>query len=275
MTTNTQYSSTTLYSVFQEDSSHFHQGYWAPDMDEDRLDLAHIRYLEELTNLIPIRKGDTVLDLGCGGGAGAIWLARNFGCSVHAIDIVEDNVLRARSSVQKANYEDLVQVHQMDAVNMSFESSFFDHVVAVESIYHIENKRSLFKEIKRVLKPGGYLAMADYLLEPCPWLLRQLASVFFESNYMAGIKEHYEMFNDSGLKVVSEADVTEETIIKTFDWGQRTDYALLRKMLRQAYGPFFYYLTSFIFWAPIISFPKRLAKNKTVKLEFISCVNSD
>jgi cyclopropane fatty-acyl-phospholipid synthase-like methyltransferase len=273
--TKAHQSTTTLYSVFQEESSHFHQGYWAADMKKDRLDLAHVRYLEELTNNIPIKKGDVVLDLGCGGGAGAIWLAKTFGCYVHAIDLVEDNVFRSKKSVQNANLENLIEVHHMDAVNMSFESSFFDYVIAVESIYHIQDKKSLLKQIKRVLKPNGYLAIADYLLESCPWLVRQLAAVFFESKYMTGINEHYEMFKDAGLKVVRELDVTEETIIKTFDWGKRTNYSLLRTMIREAYGPIIYHLTSFVFSLPIITLPRKFAADRTVKLEFITCVNSN
>ena len=267
--------STALYSVFQEESNHFHQGYWTENVKEDRLDIAHVRYLEELTSSIQIKKGEVVLDLGCGGGAGAVWLANTFGCSVHAIDIVEDNVLRARQAVQNASLENLVQVYHMDGAKMSFDSSFFDHVIAVESIYHIKDKPSLFKEIKRVLKPNGYLTIADYLLEPCSWLVRQLASVFFESKYMMGTEAHCEMFNNAGLRVVREVDVTEETIVRTFDWGKRTDYALLKGMIREAYGPFFYHLTSFVFRLPIITWPRKLAKSKTVKLEFITCLNSN
>ncbi|MDJ0618540.1 MAG: methyltransferase domain-containing protein [Calothrix sp. MO_192.B10] len=275
MTTTNHQSTTTLYSVFQEESSHFHQGYWAEDMQEDRLDIAHVRYLQELTKTLSIKTGDIVLDLGCGGGAGAIWLAKTFGCHVHAIDLVADNVLRARKSVQNANLENLIEVHQMDAVNMSFASDFFDHVIAVESIYHIQDKQSVFKEIQRVLKPNCYLAIADYLLESCSCLVRQLAAVFFESKYMTGINEHYQMFKDAGLQVVSELDVTEETIIRTFDWGKRTNYSLLRTMLREAYGPIVYHLTSFVFSLPIITLPRKLAADKTVKMEFITCVNSN
>lgn len=272
---STTQENTALYSVFQEESTHFHQGYWDKNMKEDRLDIAHVRYLEELTSPIQIRKDEVVLDLGCGGGAGAIWLANTFGCSVYAIDIVEENVIRAKKAVQNANLENLVQVYHMDAVKMSFDSSFFDRVIAVESIYHIKDKLSLLEEVQRVLKPNGYLTIADYLLEPCPWLVRQLASVFFESRYMTGIEAHREMFENTGLRIVSEIDVTEETIIRTFDWGQRTDYALLKEMIRDAYGSFVYYLSSFIFRLPIITLPRKLAENKIVKLEFITCSKSN
>lgn len=273
MITKDEQSTTTLYSLFQEEIGHFHQGYWAPDMEQDSLDVAHVRYLQELTKNVQIQPGDVVLDLGCGGGGGAIWLAHTFSCFVHAIDLQEPNVVKAKQSVKQAKLENLITVHHMDALQLNFDTDFFDIIMAVESVYHIRDKQALFQGIKRVLKNEGHLLVADYLLESCPWLVSKLAAIFFESQYMVGIDRYRQMFKEFELQIIDELDVTEETIIKTFEWGQRTEYSLFTNIIYKAYGALAYHLARLIFTLPIVAIPRKLASQKTVSLYFFNCEN--
>ena len=103
---------------------------------------------------LAVTKNDTLLDVGCGNGFIGRRVAR-FAKEVTGIDINEDAISRA------SGFKTLV----MDASKMSFESSSFDKVYSSHTIEHIKDLDSVFKEIDRVLKPGG-LAFFIY-----PWEL--------------------------------------------------------------------------------------------------------
>lgn len=267
---------TVLYEVFLEESGgQFHQGYWASDIALDNINLAQIRHLEELTKLIPITKDSIILDIGCGSGVPAIWLAKKFGCRIHAIDIAKENVARARQAIENEKLEHLIHVHHMDALEMDFKANFFDCAIAVEVIYQIEDKKSLFKEVKRVLKSEGHIAFSEFVLEPCSWLSRQIASMCVESKYMVSTNDYYEMLNNTELKLTSATDVTEETLLKAFEFGKHSNYDFVRRSIRKAYGLLVYYLTSFVYWSVVVNIPKQLVQNKTLKLKFISASNSN
>lgn len=106
--------------------------------------------IKELT----VTKNDTLLDVGCGNGFIGRRVAR-FAKEVTGIDVNEDAIKSANG------FKTLV----MDAGKMSFESSSFDKVYSSHTIEHINDLGSVFKEIDRVLKPGG-LAFFIY-----PWEL--------------------------------------------------------------------------------------------------------
>ncbi len=262
-----------FYATFLEDFKHVHQGYWTPEMDVKDLDLAQTRYLEELIKPMPIKEGDTILDLGCGNGGTSIWLTKKFGCFVQAIDIVEESVNRARQAVKNAGLEHLIHVHHMDAMEMKFEVGTFDHVIAVESIYHIEDKERLFKKVQEVLKPGGNLALAEYLLErPCSWLSYVIASDQVQSQQLKGIDEYYEMLNNARLPIIEAVDVTENTFIKFLKWNKSNHYEFYKNFTQSKYGyvkDWFKYIWEVCDWWML-----RLAKKKIFKFEFIWCRNS-
>lgn len=265
---------TDIYASEDENFKHIHQGYWTSDMDVTELNLAQTHYLKELTKLMPIKEGHTILDLGCGNGESSIWLAKNFGVFVHAIDIVKENVNRAKNAVKNANLEHLVCVHHMDAMEMNFEVATFDHVMAVESFFHIENKDILFLKVQKCLKPGGYFALADFLLErPCSWLSHTIASNLM-GRHMKGLSDYYEMLSNAKLQIIDAVDVTDKTLIKFLDWSKYTNYEFYKKHMRIEYGNYpdilFHYICVFT-----VDIMKKIAKQKTLKLEFIWCKNSN
>ena len=59
-------------------------------------------------------------------GVPAIWLAKKFGCRIHAINLAEDNVTRAKQAVKREKLEHLIHVYQMDAADMNFPTNFFE-----------------------------------------------------------------------------------------------------------------------------------------------------
>jgi ubiquinone/menaquinone biosynthesis C-methylase UbiE len=100
-----------------------------------------------------------VADLGCGTGTTALMLARDFSLQVTGLDLSASNIERAieRTDANSA----AVRFIQADAQTLPFEESEFDGILAECSFSLFANQAAVLAEIKRVLKPGGRLAITD------------------------------------------------------------------------------------------------------------------
>ena len=100
-----------------------------------------------------------IADLGCGTGTTALMLARDFDFHVSAIDISSINIERA---VERAELDDIsVQFSQADAHELPFYDGELDAVLAECTFSLFSDQTTVLAEIKRVLKPGGCLAITD------------------------------------------------------------------------------------------------------------------
>lgn len=139
-----------------------HIGYW--DSRTWTLRQALRRQNEVLAELAAIRRGEYVLDAGCGVGGSAIFLARNYGCAVHGISLSEKQVQRARANASRRAPDAWLRFDAMDYCHTSFDDGQFDVVWALESSCYAKDKGDLAREAYRVLEPGGRLVLADGFL---------------------------------------------------------------------------------------------------------------
>ncbi len=128
---------------------------------------AHFAPLEALT--IPqaarlvrhakIKKGDRILDVGCGTGVVAITAAR-LGAHATGIDLTPELLLRARENARISDVA--VDFHEGDAENLPFEDSSFDVVTSQFGHIFAPRPEVAVAEMLRVLKPGGTIAFASW-----------------------------------------------------------------------------------------------------------------
>jgi len=125
--------------------------------------------LEDLLPELRLRPGDRVLDLGCGRGATSIFLAREVGAEVVAVDWWADPV-QVQDVIDAAGVADRVTVVQADARHLPFGEAEFDAIVSIDAFEYFGTDVQLLPGLLRVLKPGGAIAMTTPALSVDPYV---------------------------------------------------------------------------------------------------------
>jgi MPBQ/MSBQ methyltransferase len=120
----------------------------------------------ELARLAGLQSGMHVLDLGSGLGGPAHTLATEFGCRVTGLELTESLVRTATMLTARVGLGDQVAFQHGNALEMPFGDASFDVVWHEQFAMHIEDKERLYREVRRVLRPGGRLAMREFLAGP-------------------------------------------------------------------------------------------------------------
>ena len=108
--------------------------------------------------------GKVVLDIGFGTGGPSIALARDHHAArVVGIDVESQLCDRAARNIARAGLTDKVELKIVEPGPFAFDDESFDVVFSKDSIIHIEDKPALFKEIIRILRPGGVFVASDWL----------------------------------------------------------------------------------------------------------------
>lgn len=131
---------------------------------------------EELARLTALDPSMHVLDVGCGIGGPARWLAARYGCRVTGIDLTEEFTRTATALAEWVGLQERVTFRQGDALHMPFAAESFDAVWTQHAAMNIADKAGLYAEVARVAKPGAAFAVYDILqgeggevLFPVPW----------------------------------------------------------------------------------------------------------
>lgn len=126
---------------------------------------------------LPLTANEVVLDLGCGEGRHAIHMYLEEKVSVLAIDLNPADLATAREKslafINPADQHRQLFFQVADGRHLPFADNTFDSIVCSEVLEHIEDYQHILQEIRRVLKPGGRLAVSVPRYWPekiCWWL---------------------------------------------------------------------------------------------------------
>jgi SAM-dependent methyltransferase len=130
----------------------------------------------ELADRLPIRAGQRIVDIGCGLGGPARYIARRFACHVSGVDITGPFVDAGNKLSALLGMEDRVTIEQGDGQRLPYRDAQFDGAYTQHVTMNVADRHAFFAQAYRVLKPGAFFALTEHglgatgdLHHPVPW----------------------------------------------------------------------------------------------------------
>lgn len=144
-----------------------HWGYWEEPNSAEGTRADYLAAMAQMNVVLleagKVADGQRLLDVGCGfGGTIQQINAAHSGMDLTGVNIDPRQLVVAESQTEAINGNGIGWV-EADACQLPFEDSSFDRVLAVECIFHFSSRERFLAEAARVLKPGGYLAVSDFV----------------------------------------------------------------------------------------------------------------
>lgn len=120
----------------------------------------------ELADRLPIKPGQRILDIGCGLGGPARYLAQRFQCTVNGLDITAPFVEAANKLTALLRMEQRVTIEHGDGQRLPYPDSHFDGAYTQHVTMNVADRPTFFAEAYRVLRPGAFFALTEHGLGP-------------------------------------------------------------------------------------------------------------
>lgn len=182
-----------------------------------RLDQFHLGGLAataELARRLALRPEHVVLDAGSGFGGPSRYLAETSGCRVIGIDLAPDFVAVAKMLTDRAGLADRVSFRVGDLLELPLDDASVDAVWTQHVAMNIRDKVSLYRELRRVLKPSGQLAFFDPIAAhegaepfyPVPWATSPATSTLLTEGETVAVIEQ------AGFRLHAIEDMTAQAM---------------------------------------------------------------
>ena len=123
-----------------------------------------------------LSEGQHVLDVGCGIGGTARYIANQSGCTVTGIDLTPEYIGVAKTLTELTGLDNQISFDVASALSMPFQDEAFDAAITLHVAMNIPERAVLYSEIARVLKPDATLYIFDVMKKndedlrfPVPW----------------------------------------------------------------------------------------------------------
>ena len=144
--------SSALYDLFLDKNRQYSCAYFMSPGDD--IEQAQLNKLRHIAAKLRIEKHHSVLDIGCGWGGMAIFLAKTYGCKVTGVTLSDEQHAYANAWVKRENLSDLVTIKKLD---YRLEPGVYDRIVSVGMFEHVgmPHFNEYFTHVKRLLKEDG------------------------------------------------------------------------------------------------------------------------
>jgi ubiquinone/menaquinone biosynthesis C-methylase UbiE len=151
----------------------------------------------------------TVLDIACGDGKTATYLAKTLGCKVSGIDANQQMIDTAKELATDLRVTDRTDFAVALAGNIPHEPNFFTHALSECSLCTFIDKAQATKEITRVLTPGGIFGLNDVTVQNQEALDEELQSLLGRVACIADAlssDDYIDLFVKNGYKLEKSSD---------------------------------------------------------------------
>jgi SAM-dependent methyltransferase len=120
----------------------------------------------ELADRLPLQANQHIVDIGCGLGGPARYIAKRFQCKVSGVDITEPFVEAANKLTTLLKMENQVKIELGDGQRLPYADASFDGGYTQHVTMSVADRPRFFEEAYRVLKPGAFFALTEHGLGP-------------------------------------------------------------------------------------------------------------
>ncbi len=121
----------------------------------------HHKLLDLTVKSSNVKKGDKVLDIGCGTGLLSLKFLRQTECYIHGIDSSPEMLDIFKDKINKLKLSEKITCALEDTESLSYGKESFDIIASTVTLHHLKNKYRVTRKIYRTLKPGGTFVMGD------------------------------------------------------------------------------------------------------------------
>ena len=144
------------FSTWAEDYGKIKLSFWEGDLSKEHLEAQY-----EAIRLLRPKKGDNILDVGCGVGWASIKLATKINPGIaYGIDITKEMIAQSKKHAEKLKIKN-IKFQKGSVLNLPFKDNFFDGAITTHAAHHFYKPYEMFGEIKRVLKPNSKFILVD------------------------------------------------------------------------------------------------------------------
>jgi cyclopropane fatty-acyl-phospholipid synthase-like methyltransferase len=174
----------------------------------------------EIPLRLELRAGHFVLEIGCGSGHYAVYIAEGYGCRIVGLDLNSEGIANANQLAEQKKLASQATFQHYDVCQpLPFPNETFDAAFSNDVFCHVPGRLSLLCELHRVLKPGGRMLFSDALIVGGMLSHEEIATRSSIGRYFfvpAG--ENEKLIEKAGFKLLAVTDTTENAAAIARRW---------------------------------------------------------
>jgi cyclopropane-fatty-acyl-phospholipid synthase len=212
-----------FYRLWLDSRLMYSSGYY--QQEDDGLEVAQTRKLEYVCRKLRLKRGDRILDVGCGWGGFALYAAQTHGALVHGITLSRRQAEVANQRISAAGLSRRCRIEVRDFRDVHGER-MYDNIISIGMVEHVGKHRlaSYYEQALRLLEPGGaFLNQGIGTRDGRPSLGPFANRYVFPDAEALPIQDVVQAAERSGFEVRDVESLREHYALTLDNWGQRLE----------------------------------------------------